>query len=66
MHLEVIHDTPSVSVLAALTGDTQRSVCLIPRSAHGTNPASAAMMGFEIVWLDDDGNSMIIDSAIWE
>ncbi|KAF4704740.1 hypothetical protein FOZ63_020257 [Perkinsus olseni] len=46
----------------ASRGDTQRSVCLIPRSAHGTNPASAAMMGFEIVWLDDDGpNGMDLD-----
>jgi glycine dehydrogenase len=30
-------------------GDHQRTVCLIPASAHGTNPASAAMAGMEIV-----------------
>ena len=30
-------------------GDMDRNVCLIPTSAHGTNPASAAMAGFEIV-----------------
>ena len=30
-------------------GDNQRNVCLIPSSAHGTNPASAAMAGMEII-----------------
>ncbi|KAG0066868.1 glycine decarboxylase subunit P, partial [Linnemannia elongata] len=30
-------------------GDTKRNVCLIPVSAHGTNPASAAMAGMEVV-----------------
>ena len=30
-------------------GQTQRNVCLIPTSAHGTNPASAAMAGFQVV-----------------
>jgi len=30
-------------------GDTKRTVCLIPVSAHGTNPASAAMAGMKIV-----------------
>ncbi len=30
-------------------GDTQRDVCLIPQSAHGTNPASAAMANMRIV-----------------
>jgi len=30
-------------------GDEQRTVCLIPASAHGTNPASAAMAGMEII-----------------
>ncbi|MBL8856882.1 MAG: aminomethyl-transferring glycine dehydrogenase [Planctomycetes bacterium] len=39
-------------------GDTQRNVCLIPRSAHGTNPASAVMAGMKVVVVecDDDGN----------
>ncbi len=31
-----------------------RDVCLIPRSAHGTNPASAAMAGLEVVAVDSD------------
>jgi glycine dehydrogenase len=30
-------------------GDTHRNVCLIPASAHGTNPASAAMAGMRII-----------------
>ncbi len=44
-------------------GDTQRNVCLIPSSAHGTNPASAAMAGMEIVIVkcDDNGNIDVAD-----
>ena len=30
-------------------GDSHRNVCLIPSSAHGTNPASAAMAGMQII-----------------
>ncbi|TDD95577.1 aminomethyl-transferring glycine dehydrogenase [Flavobacterium cellulosilyticum] len=30
-------------------GDDQRKICLIPASAHGTNPASAAMAGMKII-----------------
>ncbi|MBK9187777.1 MAG: aminomethyl-transferring glycine dehydrogenase [Phycisphaerales bacterium] len=30
-------------------GDTQRDICLIPESAHGTNPASAAVAGMRVV-----------------
>ncbi len=30
-------------------GDEDRNVCLIPQSAHGTNPASAVMAGFRVV-----------------
>lgn len=39
-------------------GDKQRNVCLIPISAHGTNPASAAMVGFKVVVVacDSEGN----------
>jgi glycine dehydrogenase len=39
-------------------GDSQRRVCLIPASAHGTNAASAVMAGMEVVVVrcDDDGN----------
>ena len=39
-------------------GDTQRDVCLIPFSAHGTNPASAQMCGMRVVVVkcDEQGN----------
>jgi glycine dehydrogenase len=42
----------------ASRGDTDRKVCLIPASAHGTNPASAAMAGMEVVVVktDEKGN----------
>ncbi len=30
-------------------GDSQRNICLIPSSAHGTNPASAVMAGMKVV-----------------
>jgi len=33
----------------ASRGETHRNVCLIPQSAHGTNPASAVMAGFKVV-----------------
>lgn len=38
--------------------ETQRNICLIPSSAHGTNPASAVMAGFEVVIVncDNEGN----------
>lgn len=35
-------------------GEPQRNVCLIPTSAHGTNPASAAMAGFKVVSVSCD------------
>lgn len=39
-------------------GDSQRNICIIPLSAHGTNPASAAMLGMKIVPVgcDEYGN----------
>ena len=44
-------------------GESERDVCLIPRSAHGTNPASAVMAGLEVVVVncDDQGNVDIAD-----
>ena len=47
----------------AARGDTARNICLIPSSAHGTNPASAAMAGLKIVVVgcDADGNIDIAD-----
>jgi len=42
----------------ASRGDTQRDICLIPESAHGTNPASAQMAGMKVVVTkcDAEGN----------
>ena len=40
-------------------GDSQRNVCLIPASAHGTNPASAAMAGMKVVVVKSDENGNI-------
>ena len=47
-------------------GDLNRTVCLIPVSAHGTNPASAAMAGMEIVGVacDADGNVDVADLKV--
>ena len=44
-------------------GDEHRHVCLIPNSAHGTNPASAVMAGMTVVVVatDDDGNIDVAD-----
>jgi glycine dehydrogenase len=43
--------------------EAHRNVCLIPQSAHGTNPASAAMAGMRVVVVrsDDDGNIELED-----
>ncbi len=40
-------------------GDAHRNICLIPSSAHGTNPASAQMMGMKVVVVDCDKNGNI-------
>jgi glycine dehydrogenase len=47
----------------ASRGETTRDVCLIPQSAHGTNPASAVMAGMKVVVVktDDRGNIDISD-----
>jgi glycine dehydrogenase len=44
-------------------GEKNRNVCLIPTSAHGTNPASAAMAGFQVVPVlcDSGGNIDLAD-----
>jgi len=46
-----------------VTGNGHRHICLIPASAHGTNPASAVMAGLKVVVLrcDDEGNIDIDD-----
>ncbi len=44
-------------------GQTNRHICLIPTSAHGTNPASAVMAGMKVVTVncDKDGNIDVAD-----
>jgi glycine dehydrogenase len=44
-------------------GEGHRNICLIPTSAHGTNPASAAMCGFKVVAVacDASGNIDVAD-----
>jgi glycine dehydrogenase len=44
-------------------GNSQRKVCLIPESAHGTNPASAVMAGMEVIVIkcDKSGNIDVND-----
>jgi len=44
-------------------GDTDRDLCLIPASAHGTNAASAVMAGMRVIVVacDDDGNVDVDD-----
>ncbi len=46
-------------------GDSHRNICLIPVSAHGTNPASAVMAGMKVVGVkcDAKGNIDVADLA---
>ena len=47
----------------ASRGESHRNICLIPKSAHGTNPATAQMCGLQIVVVDCDerGNIDVAD-----
>ena len=47
----------------ASRGEAHRNICLIPSSAHGTNPASAQMVGMQVVVTkcDDNGNVDLAD-----
>ena len=47
----------------AANGQPDRNVCLIPRSAHGTNPATAQMLGMKVVVVatDEAGNVDMAD-----
>ncbi|MCH2180501.1 MAG: aminomethyl-transferring glycine dehydrogenase [Mariniblastus sp.] len=40
-------------------GESHRDICLIPSSAHGTNPATASMMGLNVVVIKTDENGNI-------
>ncbi|MEY4138763.1 MAG: hypothetical protein RLZZ371_945, partial [Pseudomonadota bacterium] len=43
----------------AARGESHRNICLIPSSAHGTNPASAAMVGMKVVVTACDANGNV-------
>jgi glycine dehydrogenase len=53
----------AISAYHESRGDSHRKICLIPSSAHGTNPASAQMCGMQVVVVkcDDQGNVDIED-----
>ena len=53
----------AIDAYHASRGDNHRDVCLIPQSAHGTNPASAVMAGMKVVVVKTDasGNIEIAD-----
>ena len=40
-------------------GDAKRDICLIPSSAHGTNPATASMVGMSVVVVACDANGNV-------
>ncbi|WP_024303793.1 aminomethyl-transferring glycine dehydrogenase [Pseudogulbenkiania sp. MAI-1] len=43
----------------ASRGEAHRTVCLIPQSAHGTNPATAQMLGMQVVVVKTDENGNV-------
>ncbi len=53
----------SIRRYQAAQGQGHRDVCLIPKSAHGTNPATAQMCGLQVVVVDcdDSGNIDLAD-----
>ncbi|MEO8057153.1 MAG: aminomethyl-transferring glycine dehydrogenase [Burkholderiales bacterium] len=54
-----------IKAFHAARGEAHRGICLIPESAHGTNPASAQMAGLQVVVTkcDDEGNIDLADLA---
>ena len=55
----------AIRAFHASRGEAHRRICLIPESAHGTNPASAQMAGLEVVVTkcDAEGNVDLADLA---
>lgn len=53
----------AIAAYHASRGDAKRNICLIPQSAHGTNPASAVMAGMKVVVVKSgpDGNIDVED-----
>ncbi|MFD2204332.1 aminomethyl-transferring glycine dehydrogenase [Kiloniella antarctica] len=46
-------------------GDLQRNICLIPASAHGTNPASAALAGMKVVVVNCDEEGYVDNEDLY-
>ena len=55
-----------ISAFHKANGNKHRNVCLIPASAHGTNPASAVMNGMKVIVVkyDDNGNIDLEDEPM--
>ncbi len=49
----------SIRRYQAAQGEGHRDICLIPKSAHGTNPATAQMCGLQVVVVDCDENGNV-------
>jgi glycine dehydrogenase len=49
----------SIRRYQAAQGEAHRDICLIPKSAHGTNPATAQMCGLQVVVVDCDENGNV-------
>ncbi|MDD5177006.1 MAG: aminomethyl-transferring glycine dehydrogenase [Sterolibacterium sp.] len=49
----------SIRRFQAAQGQGHRNICMIPRSAHGTNPATAQMCGLTVVVVDCDGSGNV-------
>ncbi len=49
----------AISAYHKAKGDEHRNICLIPMSAHGTNPASAQMVGYNVVAVANSANGDI-------
>ena len=49
----------AISRYHASRGESHRNVCLIPSSAHGTNPASAAMTSLKVIIVECDSNGNV-------
>ncbi|MGI8476807.1 MAG: aminomethyl-transferring glycine dehydrogenase subunit GcvPB, partial [Thermomicrobiales bacterium] len=45
-------------------GDTRRTKVLVPDSAHGTNPATAAMVGFDVITIPSDARGNVDVEAV--
>ncbi|MCK6406341.1 MAG: aminomethyl-transferring glycine dehydrogenase [Rhodocyclaceae bacterium] len=49
----------AISRYHASRGESHRNICLIPKSAHGTNPATAQMCNMQVVVVDCDDNGNV-------